>query len=111
MRTEVIRGPLTATLRECWARIDNLRQSAEIPGWSVSSLIHAIVIESVAVEDQHRRMGHLKRFVESLCLDERFEMVIVEAVQNPILADALLRWGWDCDPQIMDFYRRRISVS
>lgn len=105
MREQITSGPLTATLRECFVLASNRRQSAEIPGWATEPTIHAIVVESVAVEESHRRQGHLRRFLDLLCSDGRFEMVVVEAVQNPILAEALLRWGWDCDPGVMDFYR------
>lgn len=42
-----------------------------------------------------------------MAADLRFDLVIVEGVGNPILAEALLRWGWDCDPVVMDFYKRK----
>lgn len=52
----------------------------------------------------HRRQGHFKRFIESVCDQYRDRLVVVEAVQSPILAAALVRW--DYDPDVMDFYYR-----
>ena len=99
-------GSLTAIVRESWYNPNRLREYVNkqgLPGFS----LHAIAVWSVYVEHQHRRQGHCKRFLEALQADDRYDMVVVEAVQNPILAEALLRWGWDCDPQVMDFYWRR----
>jgi GNAT superfamily N-acetyltransferase len=104
-------GPLVAFLRECWVQADNLRLSAEYPGWTDAPTLHAVVVQSVVVEDGHRRQGHFRRFIEALCADQRFEMVVVEGVQNPVLGEALLRWNWDCDPGVMDFYRRQGVTS
>jgi hypothetical protein len=95
-----------ANLRECWILSGNRRISQETP-WSGKSQIHAIVVETVKVDKEHRRQGHLKRFLEVLCSDARYEMVVVEDVQNPILAEALLRWGWEVDTRVMDFYRMK----
>ena len=100
-------GPLTAYIRECWVDAADLCLSAETPDWTDRPTIHTIVIESVRVEEAYQNQGHFRRFLASVCADERFDMVIVEAVQNKVLAEALLRWGWDCDPGVMDFYRRR----
>lgn len=107
MRNTVHAGPLTALVRECWVLKSNRRVSAEIPNWTNQPLVHSIVVESVNVEEAHRRQGHLKRFLDEVCADPRFDMVIVEGVQNPILAEALLRWGWDCNVEVMDFYHYR----
>ncbi len=102
-------GLLSATLRECWIDASNLRRSAERQDWTANPTIHAVVIETVRVEQAHQRQGHFKRFLAAVCADPRFDMVVVEGVQNPVLAEALLRWGWECDPGVMDFYRRRVS--
>jgi GNAT superfamily N-acetyltransferase len=107
MMEKLTAGPLTAILRECWILASSLKYSAGYPHWTAEPIIHAIVVESVMVEEPYRRQGHLRRFLEQLCADTRFELVVIEAVQNPLLAEALMRWGWDCDPQVMDFYRPR----
>lgn len=96
---------ITVRLRECWVLTRNRRLSATNPDWTNEPTIHAVAVESVEVAEAHRRQGHFRRFIEFLCADPRFDMVIVEAVQNPVLADALMRWGWGCDPGVMDFYR------
>ena len=107
MSSTVTNGPLTARIRECWVDAANRRLSADFPGWTERRTIHTLVIESVCVEESHRRQGHFRRFLALLCADPRFGMVIVEGVQNPVLAEYLLRDGWDCDPGVMDFYRSR----
>ena len=96
-------GPLTAYVRECWVIASNRRLSAPAPCLH-GPMLHSLVVETVSVEEGHRRQGHCKRFLDALCADPRFELVIVEGVQNEHLAEALLRWGWDCDPGVMDFY-------
>jgi hypothetical protein len=102
MGKTVYRLPLTAVVRECWVNPDNKRISQIEPkvGW-----IHAIAIESIFVA-RERRQGHAKRFIDELCRDLRFDMVIVEMVRNPYLMDALHRWGWECDPGVSDFFKR-----
>jgi hypothetical protein len=108
MRQEVTDGPLVATIRECWVLASNRRLSSESPRWRKRERrIHAIAVETVEVEESRRRQGHLRRFLDRLCADDRFDMVVVEQVQNPILAEALQRWGWDFDLKVMDFYRER----
>lgn len=96
-----------AILRECWVLASNRRLSATDPTWTEEPTIHAIVLESIAVDEGHRQQGLCRAFLNALCADPRFDMVIVEAVQNPVLAMALLRWGWDCDPEVSDYYWRR----
>ena len=98
---------LHATLRECWVLAQDRRRSAQRPGWTDEATIHTIVVEVVKVEEGYRRQGECRGFLNLLCADERFEMVIVEGVQNPHLAEALMRWGWDFDPAVMDFYWTR----
>src|ERR1044071_2225522 len=100
-------GPLNALIRECWIDAGNLRLCGPTPDWTARPTIHAIVIESVHVEEPHRRQGHFRRFLDAICSDPRFDMVVVEAVQNTHLAAALLSWGWDCEPAIMDFHLRK----
>lgn len=106
MRSTVHDGPLTAVLRECWIDPFNLRISCEREGTIING-IHSVIIESVKVEEAHRNQGHFKRFLAVVCADPRFDMVVVEGVQNPILAEALARWGWECNVGVSDFYRRR----
>lgn len=108
MRGQVVVGPLTAWLRECWVDAANPRLSGDWPDWTTRPTFHALVVESVQVEPSQRRQGHLRRFLEELCADQRFARVVVEGVQNPILAEALLRWGWQVDPAVMDFYKERL---
>jgi hypothetical protein len=99
---------VTASLRECWVLASNLRHSADYPGaWVDEETIHAIVVETIYVVRTFRRQGECRAFLNQLCVDDRFDMVIVEGVLNKILAEALLRWGWECDPGVMDFYHRR----
>jgi hypothetical protein len=102
MGQTVYKWPLTAVVRECWVDPDNRRVSCvnKKDGW-----IHSIALESIMVIDRERRKGHAKAFLESLCADHRFDLVIVEMVRNPYLYDALTRWGWECDPIVCDFYK------
>ncbi len=103
-------GPLTALLRECWVDAANYRLSGTSPDWTDGvdrPTIHTIVIETVSVDESHRRQGHFKRFLSEVWEDKRFEMVIVEGVQNPVLADYLMRNGWNCDPGVMDFHKKK----
>jgi hypothetical protein len=95
-------------LRECWVNPDNLRLSCPIGGVE-DFTVHALVLESVEVVEEDRRQGHCRRLIERLCAEPGYDLVIVEAVQNPVLAEALLRWGWECDPGVMDFYRWKES--
>lgn len=96
---------LYARLRECWVLKDNLRQSTEHDGAFQRPTWHAVILEGIEVYEQHRRQGHCKRLIEDLCADSRFELVIVEGVQNENLSRALHRWGWEFDPHVMDFYK------
>lgn len=99
-------NPIRVSLRECWYDAADLRSSTTHPEkWAGKPIIHAITVETILVEPEHRRQGHARRFLEELCRDERFEMVVVEGVGNPILAAALMRWGWNHDPKIMDFFK------
>ena len=104
-------GPLRANVRECWVRADNLRLSGADPSWTDKPTLHAVVIETVAVEEAQRRQGWFKRFLAEVLADNRFELVIVEGVQNPHLAAYLLREGWEFDREVMDFYRRYPRLS
>lgn len=82
----------------------NLRLSATEPGWTERPLLHAVVLETVMVHPTRWRQGICKRFIERLVAAEPYELVVVEAVQNAHLYEALLRWDWVCDPGISDFY-------
>ena len=97
-------GAITARIRECWVWAENRRVSFSASGLTLKPTIHSLVIEYIGVDESERRQGIARRFIEQACNDARFEMVIVEGVQNPILAEALIRWGWDYDPGVMDFY-------
>ncbi len=110
--TSIVRaGPLTARVRECWIDRANLRLSADHPTWTERPTWSALAIESIAVEEAHRRQGHCRRFLAEVCADPRFEMVVVEGVGNEVLAAALLRWGWRFDPGVMDFYRLTTELA
>ncbi len=110
--TSIVRaGPLTARVRECWIDRANLRLSADHPTWTDQPTIHALVIQSIAVEEAHRQQGHCRRFLAEVCADPRFEMVVMEGVGNEVLAAALLRWDWTCDPGVMDFYRLTTELA
>jgi hypothetical protein len=106
-KQKVTVGPLTATLRECWIDAGNKRLSAEWPEWTDRPTIHAIVIESVHVEPSERKQGHFRRFLAAVCDLPRFDMVVVEGVQNPDLVAYLHRLGWEYDPEVSDFYSPR----
>lgn len=103
MGQTVYKWPLTAVVRECWIDPANKRVSytKPKPGW-----IHSIALESIMVIDRERKKGHAKAFIDSLVADPRFEMVVVEMVRNPYLSESLTRWGWECDPEVMDFFKR-----
>jgi hypothetical protein len=98
---------LSASLRECWVQADNFRISFSSPTWSDKPTIHSIAVESVQVDVAHRNQGIFSAFIKRLCADQRYDMVIVEGVGNPLLAQALQRWGWAFDDGVMDFYWRR----
>ena len=87
-------------------RIDRRDPGGICPGFFASE-VHSIVVETIRVDLEHRRQGLCKAFLQALCADPRFDMVVVEGVQNPVLADALRRWGWEWDPGVMDFYKIR----
>jgi hypothetical protein len=107
MREHIKTNFLDAFIRECWVRKDNLRVSCiHQGGFNGDPTWHAIVLESITVGENHRREGHCRRFIETLATDARFDLAIIEGVRNPHLADALIRWGWDCDVGVMDFFRR-----
>lgn len=93
-------------LRECWLNADNRRQSCGRPGVFARE-VHAVVVETIRVDKAHQRQGLCRAYLNTLCADPRFELVVVEGVRNPHLAAALMRWGWDCDPVVMDFYKQR----
>jgi hypothetical protein len=95
--------PLAVRLRACWVRADNLRLSRDDGPWPGPSL-RAMVLESVEVAGPMRRQGVFTRFLRDVCAEPGYDLFVVEAVQNPHLADALMRWGWDFDPGVMDFY-------
>lgn len=69
--------------------------------------LHALVLEGIVVAENFRRQGWCRAFIKGMrdaVENKRYDLAIVEGVQNQILADALTRWSWQCDPQIMDFY-------
>ena len=102
---------LSLRMRECRVRADDLRLSTQTPHWSNFPLLTAIVVESIAVPEQSRREGHCKQFIAILCDHPKYDLVVVEGVQNPILRDALIRWGWWHDPVVMDFYWPRTEAA
>ena len=91
-------------LRGCWVNPSNLRESCreQVDPFT----LHALVLEWVEVAETHRRQGYFKRFLDQLLHQVAYDhdLMIVEGVQNSILADALTRWGWEYDPGVMDFY-------
>ena len=93
---------LTARLRACWVRRDNFRLSAA-KKWDEPCL-RALVVEYVRVDERVRRQGVCKRFLARVVAEPGYDLYVVEAVQSPHLADALMRWDWDFDPEVMDFY-------
>lgn len=106
MRQHVtFRDHLTASMRECWVLASNKRLSAEVRNWTSEPALHALVIESITVDEDHRRQGLCRDFIAQVVADQRFELVVVEGVQNPHLAAALERWGWELDDEVMDFYK------
>lgn len=93
-----------AELRECWMLAENRRVSCAAPNWTDQPTIHALVVEVIKVDEELRGRGLCRQFLESLCEDDRFDLIVVECVGNPILADALRRWGWEEDEGVSDFY-------
>ena len=96
MTETVVDGPLTATIREAWILKEDRRLSGQWPEWTDKPTIHAIVIETISVEEPHRRQGHCRRFLDMVLADVRFEMVVVEGVGNKALVAFLFRDGWEC---------------
>lgn len=97
---------LTAHLRECFVRRDDLRRSTTNPGlWPADVTLKALVVEVIAVRPEHARKGHCRRFLMELTTLPGRDLVVVEGVANPILRDALVRWGWHHDPHVQDYYR------
>ncbi len=97
-------------LRECWVLASNLRVSRQDGPWA-EPCYKAVVVEYVVVDKRARRQGVFTRLINTLCTDPRYELVIVEGVQNPILAEALLRRGWRHDLEVMDFYHFRLTAQ
>ena len=93
-----------AVIREAWYLASNRRVSGYWRGWTTEPTIHAVCVQSIEVEEAHRRQGLCKAFLQALIADERFEMV--EAVNNTILAEALMRWGWSVDAGVSDYYHK-----
>lgn len=91
-------------VRRLWVRKDNLRLSREDKPWPEPCWT-ALVLEWVEVHESMRRQGVLTRFLAEMLRQPGYELFIVEAVQNPHLAEALMRWDWDFDGEVMDFYR------
>lgn len=101
---DIFSNPIFAEYRECWIKTDTLRQSAETPDWTTEPTLHALVLEAIAVRAVDRQKGHARNFIAALTREDRFELIVVEMVGNPILQAALTRWGWKCNPLVMDFY-------
>lgn len=99
------RDAITFHLRPCWVLASNLRISQEHAPFAEPCL-RALVVESVIVAESMRRQGVFTRFLREVTSLPEFDLFVVEAVQNPVLAEALTRWGWDHDPVVMDFYHR-----
>ncbi len=95
---------ITVRLRDCWVVANDLRKSATQPGWTQEPTLHAIVLEYVRVPEGDRQHGTCKKFIEWLCGDARYDLVIVEGVQSDHLATALRRWGWPHDKDTKDYY-------
>lgn len=102
---EIVNLPLGlhAKVKECWAPVDDFKSMYPAPQPD-RDMLHCISLESIAVEPLFQRLGMCREFIESLCNLPEYEMVIVEGVQNAVLARALERWGWRVDRSIMDFY-------
>lgn len=99
------RAAITFNLRRCWVRADDLRLSRTDGPWPEPCLL-ALVLGTVEVAEPARRRGVFTRFLSELCAAPGYDLVVVEGVQNTDLARALVRWGWDFDPGVMDFYWR-----
>jgi hypothetical protein len=101
--TEVFTDGLTAWLSERWLDRADKRRSYYAPPSDVET-VHVLVVEAIKVEPAKRREGRCRRYLEALLGRTEFELIVVEGVGNTLLAEALLRWGWDHDPRVMDFY-------
>ena len=112
MRQKILNDVLVANVRACWVLRDNLRTSCQHEGgFGDRPVWYAIVLESIDVYSEHRRQGHCRRLIEMLATDLRFDLCIVEGVQNVHLLDALHRWGWECDAGVSDFYHWREGIQ
>jgi len=99
---------VTVTFREAWVSAKNVHLASTFDGWHPGGgRLRALIVSGISVHRDMQRKGMCKRFLGWLTRDPRYSLVIVEMVQNPILAAALTRWGWVHDPKIMDFYFAR----
>lgn len=95
------------SLRECWVKAGDLTVSCAREGWTTDPTLRAIVIESISVDENIRNRGHFARFLDWLCRDARYDLVIVEGVQNVLLREYLSRRGMPHDRLTKDFYFAR----
>lgn len=104
--TQTVRhGLVTARIRECWILVEDRRKSCTDPGvFGDRPVVRAVAVEWLRVPVAERRRGHARQFIEHLCRDPRFDLVVIEMVQNPHLRAALARWGWACDESVQDYF-------
>lgn len=91
------------TFRRCWVKKANRRQSSQFKPFD-EPCYEALVLEGVIVRKDRRRQGVFARFLAVFIAAPGFDLYVVEAVQNPHLAEYLIRLGWDCDASVMDFF-------
>ncbi len=102
---------LRATVCECWMLASNRKVCGFEPDWTEEPTIHALLIETINVEEEFRNQGECRAFLNSILADNSFEMIVISGVSNRILADALCRWGWESDDMVMDFYKFRGDLN
>lgn len=97
-------------LRETWHLKADLRKSC-VHGWGVEPAWSSLVVETAQVSSGVQRLGIFKAVVRQLQLAEKPDLLVVEAVQQPFLRNALCRWGFVHNPEVNDFYwLKRVTV-
>lgn len=92
-------------VRECWILVSDFRVSCKDRPFD-DPCLRAIVLETVEIDESHRRRGVFSRFLVEFVAQPGYDLFVVEGVQSPHLADYLMRRGWDFDARVMDFYLR-----
>jgi GNAT superfamily N-acetyltransferase len=73
-----------------------LRKSRRyLPGSEAERLVAAIDIANITVEDRYRRKGLLRALVQYI--ESYGRVVYIESIMEPVLLEAVQRWGYTLD--------------